>query len=56
MAYPAAMAVAVGEELGLSRQEIIRGVSAFRASGSRMRVLRFPATFPQVLEDLTFCL
>ena len=39
MAIPAAMGVAVGEELGLNREEIIRGVAAYTPSGSRMRVL-----------------
>ncbi len=42
MVYSASMAVAVGEELGLSREEIIRGVSAYEPSGSRMRVVRLP--------------
>ncbi len=40
MAYSAAMAVAVGEALGLSREEIVRGVAAYEPAGSRMRVLR----------------
>ena len=40
MVWPAAMAVAVGEALGLSREEIIRGVAAYAPSGSRMRVVR----------------
>ena len=31
MAYSASMAVAVGEELGLSREEIVRGVAVLRA-------------------------
>ena len=42
MAYSASIAVAVGEELGLSHAEIVRGVAAFRPTGSRMRVLRLP--------------
>ena len=42
MAYSASMAVAVGEELGLSREEIIRGVGAYEPAGSRMRVVRLP--------------
>ena len=42
MAYSASMAVAVGEELGLSREEIIRGVGAYEPAGSRMRVIRLP--------------
>lgn len=40
MAYSASMAVAVGEELGLSREEIVRGVADYRPAGSRMRVVR----------------
>ena len=42
MAYSASMAVAVGEELGLSREEIIRGVAAYEPTGSRMHVIRMP--------------
>ena len=42
MAYSASMAVAVGEELGLSREEIIRGVGSYEPAGSRMRVVRLP--------------
>ena len=41
MAYSASIAVAVGEELGLSREEIVQGVAAYVPTGSRMRVLRF---------------
>ncbi|MBR3641768.1 MAG: UDP-N-acetylmuramoyl-tripeptide--D-alanyl-D-alanine ligase, partial [Oscillibacter sp.] len=40
MVYPAAIAVAVGEELGLSREEIVRGVEEFEPAGSRMHVIR----------------
>ncbi len=40
MAYAAAIAAAVGEALGLSREEIIRGAAAYVPAGSRMRVLR----------------
>ena len=40
MAYSASMAVAVGEELGLSRDEIVRGAASFVPTGSRMRVVR----------------
>ena len=39
MVYPAAMAVAVGEALGLNREEIIRGAASYAPTGSRMRVL-----------------
>lgn len=42
MAYSASIAVAVGEELGLSHDEIVRGVAAYEPSGSRMRVVRLP--------------
>lgn len=42
MAYSASIAVAVGEELGLSHDEIVRGVAAYEPSGSRMRVIRLP--------------
>lgn len=41
MAYAASIAVAVGEELGLTNEEIVRGVAAYEPAGSRMRVLRF---------------
>ena len=40
MAIPAAMGVAVGEALGLNRDEITRGVAEYAPTGSRMRVLR----------------
>lgn len=39
MVYPASAAVAVGEALGLSVEEIERGVSAYEPSGARMRVV-----------------
>ncbi len=42
MVYSASMAVAVGELLGLSREEIVRGVAQYEPSGSRMRVIRLP--------------
>ena len=42
MAYAASIAVAVGEELGLNREEIVRGVAAYEPTGSRMRVVRLP--------------
>ena len=42
MIYPAAMAVAVGEALGLSAEEITRGVAQYAPSGNRMRVERLP--------------
>ncbi|WP_417045115.1 UDP-N-acetylmuramoyl-tripeptide--D-alanyl-D-alanine ligase [Dysosmobacter sp.] len=40
MAYSASMAVAIAEELGLSHEEIVRGVAAYEPAGSRMRVIR----------------
>lgn len=40
MIYAASLAVAVGEELGLSVPEIERGVAAYEPAGSRMRVRR----------------
>lgn len=39
MVYPVSAAVAVGEELGLSADEITRGVAAYEPSGARMRVV-----------------
>ena len=39
MVYSASIAVAVGEALGLSHDEIVRGVAAYEPAGSRMRVL-----------------
>ena len=40
MIYPASTAVAVGEALGMSAEEITRGVAAYEPAGSRMRVVR----------------
>lgn len=37
MIYSAAMGVAIGEHLGLSKEEIISGVAAYTPTGSRMR-------------------
>ncbi len=42
MVYPAAIAVVIGEALGLEHDEIVRGVAAYEPSGSRMRVVRLP--------------
>ena len=39
MIYTAAVAVAVGEALGLTREEITSGVAQYRSTGSRMRRL-----------------
>jgi len=40
MVYSASIAVAVGEELGLSHDDIVRGIAAYEPTGSRMRVIR----------------
>lgn len=40
MIYPASMAVAIGEHLGLSKAEIVAGVAAYVSTGSRMRRIR----------------
>lgn len=40
MVYAASMAIAVGEELGLTSEEIARGVAAYKPSGERMRAER----------------
>ena len=42
MVYSASMAVAIGELLGLTKEEIVRGVASYQPSGSRMRVVRLP--------------
>ena len=40
MIYSASIAVAIGERLGLTEEEIVRGVACYQPSGSRMRVVR----------------
>ena len=40
MVYPASMAVAIGEKLGLTKAEILRGIAAYRPVGSRMHIIR----------------
>ena len=40
MIYSASMATAIGEQLGLSREEIVAGVAAYQSTGSRMRRIR----------------
>ena len=40
MIYPAAMAIAIGEYLGLTKDEMLAGIAAYRPVGSRMRLLR----------------
>ena len=42
MIYPAAMAAAIGEYLGLAAEEIVRGVAAYVPTGSRMHLIRRP--------------
>ncbi len=42
MACTAAMAVAIGEKLGLTAEQICRGVAAYVPAGERMRVERLP--------------
>ena len=42
MAHAAAIAVAVGESLGVEPEGIVRGVAAYVPAGSRMRVIRLP--------------
>lgn len=41
MIYSAAMAVAIGEALGETEEEIVRGIAAYEPAGSRMHVIRF---------------
>ena len=50
MIYAASLAVAVGEELGLSADEIVRGVALYEPAGSRMRVHRL-ADGRRLLDD-----
>lgn len=40
MVYSASIAVAVGEKLGLTHDEIVRGVASYESTGSRMRVVK----------------
>ncbi|MBQ0038628.1 MAG: UDP-N-acetylmuramoyl-tripeptide--D-alanyl-D-alanine ligase [Clostridiales bacterium] len=40
MIYPASMAIAVGEKLGLTKEEILRGIAAYQPVGSRMHLIR----------------
>lgn len=50
MAYAGAIAAAVGEALGLNREEIARGAASYVPAGSRMRVLRLPGE-RMILDD-----
>ena len=38
--YPAAMAIAIGEHLGLTKAELLSGIAAYRPVGSRMHLVR----------------
>ena len=49
MVYPAAMAVAIGEELGMTAEEICAGVRDYRPAGSRMRLI--PCSRGRVILD-----
>lgn len=40
MPYPAAMALIIAEEMGLNKDEIIRGIASYTTTGDRMRVER----------------
>ena len=40
MIYPAAMALAIGEHLGLTKVELLSGIAAYRPVGSRMHLVR----------------
>ena len=42
MVYSAALAVAVAERLGLSKEEIVQGVASYRGVDNRMTVVRLP--------------
>ena len=40
MIYPASMAIAIGEHLGLTKGEMLRGIAAYQPVGSRMHLIR----------------
>jgi UDP-N-acetylmuramoyl-tripeptide--D-alanyl-D-alanine ligase len=42
MVYAASMAVAIGERLGLTKEEICRGVAQYEPTGDRMRIEHLP--------------
>lgn len=50
MIYSASIAVAIGEHLGMTEEEIVRGVSCYQTSGSRMRVVRLTGS-RTILDD-----
>lgn len=39
MIYPASMAIAIGEKLGLSKEEIVQGIASYVPVGSRMHII-----------------
>ena len=42
MIYPVSMAIAIGERLGLNKDEILTGIAAYRPVGSRMHLIHLP--------------
>lgn len=40
MIYPASMAIAIGETLGLSKEQILQGIASYVPVGSRMHMIR----------------
>lgn len=40
MIYPAAMSIAIGEQLGMAKADILSGIAAYRPVGSRMHLVR----------------
>ena len=40
MTYPVSMAIAIGEKLGLAKEEIVQGIASYTPVGSRMHVIR----------------
>ena len=40
MIYPVSMAIAIGEKLGLTKEEILQGIASYVPVGSRMHVIR----------------
>lgn len=42
MVYSTSMAVAIGERMGLTKEEIVRGVASYEPTGSRMRIVKLP--------------
>jgi len=42
MVYPTAMAIAIAERLGMTREEILAGIGDYRSVGSRMHLIHMP--------------